>query len=141
MEIRVTSKSLQNKWDYLQKKTSNRTSGYNRNRHRNSADKFNYRLDTTDLVNWKVTVKKLFITQQKEEVIRTIIKRVRDMEDKGKRFNKHLVRGLEEKKEWIEEMLYLKGEWLRTDDKMNFQIQKSNESQAEKIKINLYLYT
>ena len=38
-------------------------------------------------------------------------------------------------------MPYLKGEWLRTDDKMNCQIQKSNESQAEKIKINLYLYT
>ena len=36
--------------------------------------------------------------QQKEEVIRTIIKKIRDMGGRGKSFNIHLIRVLEEKK-------------------------------------------
>lgn len=55
--------------------------------------------------------------QHREADIRTITKTFRDMEDRRKSFNIHLMRDPEEKKESIEEMQHLKREWLRTDAK------------------------
>lgn len=53
---------------------------------------YNHRLDVAEqLVNRKIDVKKLSTMQHREADLGTIIKRFRNMEDKVKRFNMHLI--------------------------------------------------